>query len=186
MAQERAEPAANLELFRLLAGRIAERSVAGMPSGDSATFQLSVFPRETGWIIEDALVGALSSKKATRVNAGGSYGAEFGIADLHVAYENIRRDGFFGSKIVDRCVRVVLHAKITEVRDGSVLLSQDMTEEQRDTVLVSGVERLESAALPATKGQLPGEGIFSTIAEPIVVLGTIAVAVILLFTVRSQ
>jgi hypothetical protein len=36
-----------------------------------------------------------------------------------------------------------------------------------------------------TKGYLPPEGFFSTWAEPLVIIGAIAVAVYLLFTVRS-
>jgi hypothetical protein len=36
-----------------------------------------------------------------------------------------------------------------------------------------------------TQGTLPGEGFFSSLVEPLVMIGAIAVAVYLLFTVRS-
>jgi hypothetical protein len=185
IAQEISEPPTNLQIFRSLGARIAGLSLAEVRQGDSSTVQLTVLPRETGWVIEDAVVGALIRQNFKTVDVNGAYRAEFGILELRVGYENVRRDGLFGPRIVDRTVRVSLHSKLFDQRSGTVVFSRDMTEEHRDTVLVSGVERLESVALPATRGQLPPEGFFSTIAEPIVVLGTVAVAVILLFTVRS-
>jgi hypothetical protein len=184
-AQEASGPPTNLQILRSLGGRIAGVSLADVRQGDSATVQLTVLPRETGWIIEDSVVAAAVRRNFKPVDVNGAYRAEFGILELRVGYENVRRDGMFGPRIVDRSVRVSLHAKILDQRSGTVVVSRDLTEEHRDTVLVSGVERLESVALPATRGQLPSEGFFSTIAEPVVVLGTIAVAVILLFTVRS-
>jgi len=54
-----------------------------------------------------------------------------------------------------------------------------------DTVAVSDVGDIEQASIPVTRGVLPAEDFFSGIAEPLVVVGAIAVAIFLLFTVRS-
>jgi hypothetical protein len=50
---------------------------------------------------------------------------------------------------------------------------------------MSDVESLENSGIPATHGVIPKEGLFSTFLEPLVAIGAMAVAVYLLFHVRS-
>jgi hypothetical protein len=54
-----------------------------------------------------------------------------------------------------------------------------------DVVEVSLIESLENPSVPQTHGVFPPEGFFAGWAEPLVLLGAVAVAVYLLFTVRS-
>jgi len=44
---------------------------------------------------------------------------------------------------------------------------------------------LETPGIPATRGALPSPGVFSSLVEPVVLVGSIAVAIVLLFSVRS-
>ena len=70
-------------------------------------------------------------------------------------------------------------------RTGEILWSDDLLEQYSDTIEYAALSSIENPGVPMTKGKLPSEGFFSTEFEPLVVLGTIAVAVILLFSVRS-
>ena len=56
----------------------------------------------------------------------------------------------------------------------------------KDTVEFSEISQLENSGIAATHGTLPGEGFFSTLIEPIVTIGALAVGVYLLFHVRTQ
>ena len=117
--------------------------------------------------------------------AAASASAELGIADVRVEYENIRRDGFLGPKLVDRKVSVTLSAKLFDNTKQRLILQADVKDSLKDVIELSQVHNLENPALPFTKGTLPAEGFFSTIAEPLILVGSIAVAVLLLFNVRS-
>jgi hypothetical protein len=54
-----------------------------------------------------------------------------------------------------------------------------------DTILLSQVESIEQPAIPSTRGTVPPEDFFSGLVEPLVIVGAVAVAIFLLFTVRS-
>lgn len=111
--------------------------------------------------------------------------AEFGVADARVTYANLRRDGFLGQRVLDRNVKLTLRGKIVDRRTGALLSIREWTEERDDVVGISQIESLETLGVPMTKGTIPPEGFFSGLAEPLVVLGAIAVAVVLLFSIRS-
>ena len=175
----------NLDLLRMLAGTVAAASFGPSVPTDTQGVHVTVLPRESAWIVEDSIIDALHRHGAKIAQRYGRYEAEFGLVRLRVNYENIRRDGMFGPKLVDRDVAVTLHARIEDTREGRLLHSGDVSSEHRDTVAVSGIERLENSMVPATHGVLPSEGFFTSLAEPIIMLGAVAVAVVLLFTVRS-
>ncbi len=179
-------PRTNLQVFQELAGRIGFSAGNAIADTDSTTLAIAVLPKETGWFIEDAVVRSVLRSRMRRIeSANASFRAEFGINEMHVAYANVRQDGLFGARVVDRTVSLELFTKVVDQRSGSILKSDIMREEGKDTVSLSDLDRLENPALPQTRGVVPSEGFFSTFLEPIIVLGTVAVAVVLLFTVRS-
>ena len=57
--------------------------------------------------------------------------------------------------------------------------------ETPEEVLETEIRELENPNLPVTQGTLPTGGFFSSFAEPLIVLGAVAVAMLLLFSVRS-
>lgn len=174
----------NLDVVRSLADDIAREVVRSANMEQGARVSISVLPKETAWYIESALANGM--KRHAGVTVGDSLPtvvAEFGIASGGVAYSNIRRDGFFGEKFVDRTVALRLTSKLTKA--GTILWSADVEKSATDTVLVDEVPSLESPTIPMTKAALPREGFFSHVAEPLILIGSIAVAVLLLFNVRS-
>ena len=78
-----------------------------------------------------------------------------------------------------------MEAKLVDDRSGVITLNREFREELHDTIRVSAIPSLEDPGVPLTQGALPPEGFFSSLVEPLVMLGAVAVAVYLLFTVRS-
>jgi hypothetical protein len=54
-----------------------------------------------------------------------------------------------------------------------------------DTVDASDLDRIEQPGLPVTRADVPPSGFFDTLAEPLIAISAVAVAVYLLFTIRS-
>jgi len=172
--------------MRSLAERIGEKVGKLISTHDAETVAVRVLPEETAWYVERSLLAGLLTQNVQLTSSGHSdMFAEFGLGNLHVAYANIRRDGFLGSKLIDRKVTVLVSAKVLDQRAGNILVLKDFREERIDTLQLSELENVENQNLEVTQGVIPGEGFFSNLAEPLVVLGAIAVAVYLLFSVRS-
>jgi hypothetical protein len=185
-SQEAAELRAptNLDVIRTLAGKIAERIPLDVSAGDSVA--IIVLPKETAWCLEGAIAERLSKRgmhMATNVDSARKL--RFGIIDARVVYSNQRRSGILGAKLVDRDIRLKLEMKISN-RFGDKEVPPSIAEEsQRDTVRSSEAAGLENPFVAFTKGSMETEGFFSTLAEPLIMIGATAVAVFLLFAVRS-
>lgn len=179
-------PPTNLRTYQMLARRIGDSLGALIPQGDSLRLLLSVKPEGSAWLVAGGIVHALQSDGYTVVMAQpAAYFAELGVLDMHVAYDNVRRDGLFGAKIVDREVTLNIGARLVEQRSGMLIVNREFRQSVRDTVEVSEIQQLEDPYVSVTQGNLPAEGFFSSLAEPLIMLGAVAVAVYLLFTVRS-
>lgn len=177
----------NLQMFQSLAARIGDLAVSTIPVSDAKSVAIEVTPHESAWTIEHELNAAFRGRGFTLLGYPGDSAvtAEFGVADARVIYTNPRRDGFLGQRAVDRRVRLTLRGKIVDRRTGALLSMREWTEERVDLIGVSQIESLETPGLSMTKGSVPPEGFFSGLAEPLVLLGAIAVAVVLLFSIRS-
>ena len=176
----------NLDLMQVLAERIGGRVAETLRQSDSSRVVIQIFPKESGWYVERGVLRGFTAGGLQPVASGNAaYVAEFGISKLHVRYENVRREGIFGPKLIDRKVYVGMSVKVTDQHSGAVLISNTMEDEIGDSIQMSDVASVESAHLPVTMGALPREGFFSNVAEPLIALGSIALAVFLLFHVRS-
>ncbi len=174
----------NLDVFRLLARRVA--SEVTMTIEPSTKIHLAVLPKETAWYIEEAIAAGLKEEGFSVVeDAAAPLFAEFGLSKGRVIYSNIRKDGLFGSKRVDRTIELKLTPKIVSRRTGTTVWMGDVEKSATDTIDVFEISNIENPNIPMTKGVVPGEGFFSNIAEPLILLSSIAIAVLLLFNVRS-
>ena len=178
--------APNLDVMRMLSERISERVAQTAGEQDSARILVQVFPKEISWYVEGSILRGVSVRGLKPVASGvATFEAEFGLSTLSVEYSNIRRDGFFGPKVVDREITVTSNVKLVNRTTGSILLSGPMEEKYNDSVPLAILGTIENESLPLTRGRIPGEGFFASVAEPFIALGAVAVAVLLLFHVRS-
>ncbi|MFN0158842.1 MAG: hypothetical protein ACKVRP_12315 [Bacteroidota bacterium] len=177
-------PASNLDVFRSLANRIAMSAIRGL--GIQRPVAIRILPAESAWYIDSGIQSAFTEQQwSLTMPDSAEVIAEFGIRGGHTRYENIRRDGFLGEKIADRVVQFNMSLRFVDERTGTNLILSDFTESARDTIPVSSIESVENPSIPMTKGYRESEGVFSTLVEPVVLLGAIGVAVFLLFHVRS-
>lgn len=178
--------ATNLETFRLLSQSIAGRTFQQTTTGAGGKVRINIFPKDVAWIVEGGIVEAARSHRLVVTEAETvAYQVTFGLDDARVVYTNIRRDGLFGPKIVDRTVRLRLSTKIVDGADGRIVRAADIEESITDTIRVADIPQIENPVVPFTKGSLPKEGFFTSLAEPLIVVGSVAIAVLLLFNVRS-
>jgi hypothetical protein len=187
MAQDDREPVrTTMRVAQVLADTIARRVFAVLPRSDSSSVNVTVLPAGEAWFLEEGVFrAARASGHAPEFSPLARYAAEFGIADLRVELVNPRRPGLFSARVVDRRVTLALWGKIVDRTTGQLLVGETWREQYTDTVCVEDLDRLETPGVPATRGVLPSEGLFSSLLEPLILLGAVGVAVFLLFTSRS-
>lgn len=108
---------------------------------------------------------------------------EHSINNITVEYSNPYKDGFFGNLLIERKIHI----------DAALILSEragiktiDLSNSYKDTVEVENISRLENPAIPFTQSTIPELPLFSNLLEPIIVVGTLIVTIILFFTIRSK
>ena len=176
----------NLDIMRTLSERISERVAQSAGEQDSARILVQVVPKDISWYVESSILRGVSARGLKPVASGvATLEVQFGLSTLSVEYSNIRRDGFFGPKVVDREITVTSNVKLVNRSTGTILLSGPMEEKYNDSVALAVLGTIENENLPLTRGKVPGEGFFASVAEPFIALGAVAVAVLLLFHVRS-
>jgi hypothetical protein len=174
----------NLEVFQKLSHQVGDSVAFLLNQGDSV--RLIVRPIESAWYVEGVIWQVFSQRGVFPTQSSTARNeVELGLVRAQVEYVSVRRAGLFSSKIVDRKVNVEFLVKVVDDRLGQILVSRTFVNSALDVVEVSDIERLENSGIPATHGVLPKEGFFSTFLEPLVAIGAMAVAVYLLFHVRS-
>ncbi|HUI11675.1 MAG TPA: hypothetical protein VL221_15175 [Bacteroidota bacterium] len=176
----------NLRIYQTLAGSLGDSLAALIPASDTPRVNVHVAPADVAWFLQGDVERAFSARRCdVRTGDSARYDAGLGATVMRVRYTNLRRSWMFGPHLVDRSVTLTARTRLADRLEGRVLESGEHTASFTDTVAVDAVQDLEQAAIPVTKGVLPGEDFFSGIAEPLVVVGAVAVAIFLLFTVRS-
>jgi hypothetical protein len=164
----------------------ADSLFSSLPASSPKTVRTSLLPDGTYWYLEQPAFDALRQRQLIPSQSpDADYLAELGVTQSGVLYQNARRTWFLGSQQVDRRVHLTVRAKVVERTSGVVLAARETTLSSTDTVYVSDVDALETPGIPATRGALPSPGVFSSLVEPVVLVGSIAVAIVLLFSVRS-
>ena len=105
----------------------------------------------------------------------------FIIDDSFVGYNEPERDGLFGDFFTERTLKLSGNYFLS---NRTPLVEFNLT--KKDTINVEDVEKFENRSYPFTQGDLPPEPFFSSLLEPIVAIGAVAVTVILFFSVRSK
>ncbi|MGA9120529.1 MAG: hypothetical protein WB699_14290 [Bacteroidota bacterium] len=178
-------PRSNLLIFQLLARDLGKELSTEIRAADTATVALILRPQERAWILQGPIIDGLSNTGRKAVLRDGDVTAECTISSMSVRYEESRRASFMGERVVDRIVEVKGESLIADRRSGQVFHSGSFSKSLRDTIQVSAIPRLEDRTIPETRGALPEEGFFNWMAEPLIMIGAVAVSVYLLFHVRS-
>lgn len=177
----------NLTVFQRLATAMTDTLGAPLSGAAPGSIGLRVYPAESAWALELDIIQALQRLTGRPRDAAGNaaVAVEAGIVQGQVEYSGIRRDGLFGAKVADRVVLLTLRWKAWDPASGAIHFEGELTRTAHDTVRVAEIEALETPGLALTRGAIPAEGIFSSVLEPLILIGALAVGIFLLFTVRS-
>jgi len=115
--------------------------------------------------------------------SGSNATLEYSIHNIKVEYTEPFKDGFFGELMVKRNVIFEGIALFTGP-DGVVSIR--LNESLIDSVELGRIAEIEDQSIPFTRGTIPEIPLFSNLLEPIIVVGTLIVTIILFFTVRSK
>jgi len=116
-------------------------------------------------------------------SAGKEYiSVNFVIDNADVKYGEIFRKGFLGDYYIPR--NILLSGNFMVKAAGVKYNSFNFN--FNDTVRVDEINNLENLSYPFTQGEMPAEPFFSSLLEPVVAIGTAAVAIFLFFSIRSQ
>jgi hypothetical protein len=179
-------PSTNITVISRLSAEVADSVITHWGPAAGAPVLLRVEP-SGHWFVFDAFARALQSRGAKIIAGSGGTAAllDVNVVEAKTSYENARRSWFLGSTQVDRTVRVYLNLR-TEAADSLRSVETGLAcREVRDTVEAGQVPGLETHGIPSTQGTLPEGDWLDDFMEPLIVAGAVAVAVVLLFTVRS-
>jgi hypothetical protein len=176
----------NLRAYQSLAGSLGDSLANLLPAADSPRVAVRIAPPDFAWFLQDAVERPFRGRQCV-ISAIDSarYAVEFGAVEMNVQYSNSRRDGIFGSRVLDRMIVLLARLRLVDRATGTILMAGERKAVFTDTINSSQVERIEHAALPVTRGTVPPEAFFSGIVEPLIIVAAVAVAIFLLFTVRS-
>jgi hypothetical protein len=176
------DPRTNLDLYRDLADSIGRRVRTSLAVDTLSGVRVSVLPADVAWTID---AGFASAFGGLRTDGPATYHVQAGIRAATVDYGPPAPDGIFGVRRVERSVRLVLSVECTRGGGADPLLREDFEASVQDEIAAADIERVEHPSLAITKGRQAPEGFLSGIIEPVILIGALAVAVVLLFQVRS-
>ena len=175
----------NLEVFYSLTDTLVDRIVNEIPSNEKKLL-LKLNLGESYSLFSNEIISEFRKKgKEIFEHSTDSINLPYVnivLENADVEYGEIFRDGWFGTHYVERFSSI----------SGNYL--QTFTGEEKkefvisyvDTVKVEDIKLLENESYNFTKGTLPPEPFISAVAEPLIAVGTAAVAVVLFFVIRSS
>ncbi len=177
-----AQTKTNLDIFYLMVDSSAHQLVSQIPiSNDTVKIDLnlgesySLFRNKiNAGLMEAGKVSEQKSQNALKIN--------YVIDDVNVTYGDMYRDGLFGDYYLPR----FLSLKGNYLIQNDKGIFKEFKYAFNDSIKYEEINSIENDSYPFTKGDVPSEPFFSGLFEPIVAIGTTALAVILFFTIRSK
>lgn len=174
----------NLDLINVLIdGSVAK---ADSQLGGKQSINLSITTSQSLEILKPRILQAFIERgyilSTSEAESGSS--VNYNLLTVNVEYKNAYSDGFFGNIALER--QITVDGSFTLTRVNQIMKPMLFTETTTDTIKLNEIAGIENKSIPFTQGQIPSQPLFSTFWEPILVVGTLIVTVILLFTVRSK
>lgn len=174
----------NLDLINVL----IDNSVARTDSllGGKQTINLTVTTTQSLEILKPKILQAFNERGylLKTSNAESGISVNYNLTSANVEYKNSYSDGFFGGIALER--QITVNGSFTIIKLNHIIQPIGFAETRADTIKLDEIANLENRSIPFTQGQIPSQPLLSIFWEPIIVVGTLIVTVILLFTVRSK
>jgi hypothetical protein len=176
------DPRTNLDRFRDLADSIGRRVRTAIDVDAQSRVRIAVLPDDLAWTIDEGFAAAFGGLAP---DGPVTHRVRAGMRAATVDYGPPSPDGILGTRRVERTVRLVLSVECTREGQPEPLLRDDFEASATDEIAATDIERVEHPSLAITHGKSAPEGFLSGIIEPVILIGALAVAVVLLFQVRS-
>ena len=174
----------NLEVFYTLIDSSGKNIINNLPASNK-NLNLSLNLGESYTLFRNHLL-SIFDKNGYKVNSEDSVNnkvrVNYVLDKAVVNYGDIFRDGLFGSYLLPRKIEISGNYSV----GGTSFTYKEFNYNYMDTVKVDNVKTLENISYPFTQGEVPAEPFFSSLFEPLVAIGTAAIAVFLFFTIRSK
>jgi hypothetical protein len=103
---------------------------------------------------------------------------------VKVEYQNPFSNGLFSSLLLER--EISFNYSLTVTGADKTIRSFSYTANQIDTVKLDEISGLEDKTLQFTQSSIPSTPLLTNLWEPIIVIGTLIVTIVLLFSIRSK
>jgi len=174
----------NLEIFYTLVDSSGESLLRNLPES-SKDINLNMHLGESYSLFENHLM-AVFNKAGFKINLKDSTEKKiyvnYVLDQVKVNYGEMFRSGFFGSYLLPRKLEISGNYSIK----NKSFVYKEFHYSHIDTVRVDNVKTLENSSYSFTQGNVPPEPFFSSLFEPLIAVGTAAIAVFLFFTIRSK
>lgn len=176
----KAQGKSNLQVFNQLIDSSLTKVTSFIPD-TVRTINLQLM-EGTYAVFNSQVITKLTAQGYNPVNNDKSYKLQYVISEATVSYGDLFRDGFLGQYKVPRRLQLSGSGNLT----GGSITTHNFNFTYADTIAVDSISTYENQAYPFTHARLPSEPFFSGLLEPVIVVGTAALAVILFFTIRSK
>ncbi|MFZ0452342.1 MAG: hypothetical protein WAM24_01250 [Ignavibacteriaceae bacterium] len=174
----------NLEIFYTLVDSSGENLIKNLPDS-YIEVNLNLNLGRSYTLFENHLI-AVFSESGYNVNAKDTIGKKiyinYVLDKAKVNYGEMFRSGFFGSYFLPRKLEISGNYSIK----NNSFVYKEFQYKYIDTVRADNVKTLENSSYSFTQGNIPPEPFFSSLFEPLIAVGTAAIAVFLFFTIRSK
>lgn len=179
-----AQRKSNLEIIYSLIDRSAVKTESAI--GAKQNIYLDITAPQTLDVLKPRIQEAFNSKGYLLLSRKDDVhkSVSYTLVSAKIEYKDSFSDGLFGGTMLLREVNLAGFVSI-ENGDG-IIKPLQFWESSTDTVKLDELNSIENQTLPFTQAQVPSLPLLSNLWEPIIVIGTLIVTVILLFTVRSK
>lgn len=180
----------NLELFQALSQKILSDSTILSQLNPALPVFLNLKNVQDAWILAQPITSTLV-KKGYEILVDSMQELQtfqqvtILPTKMNIAYGKIHRRGMFGTRKTSRICTLTLSIEITQQTLNRVILSDSFTVMATDTVSVDMIPSLENSSISCTQAVLTDESFFDRVIEPLIIVGTTGVAILLFFTIRS-
>lgn len=133
-------------------------------------------------ILENIFMNSVKKKYSFAVFVNDNFHFSYSVSEITVRYENSFQENLFGEYFCERKITLLGSWFDSESNQPLKNFSFALT----DTISIESIDEVENQSITFTKGENPDTPIWSSIYEPVIIVGAAATAVYLFFTVRSK
>jgi hypothetical protein len=187
----------NLEVLQGILIRLSKDIAAQSKFEPGDRISVRIQPADDSWLVEQSLTAALR-ELGTQVFSDtlpkgdqpgrattARYSVNAMIVNMQIHYDGLFHEGIFGSAKIRRTATVSLAYQTSDNETHEIRSSRTLFRDDVDTVLVEEISILEQPVLKSTHAILPDDNALDRFIEPLIIVGTTAVAVYLFFHIRS-